>query len=95
MNIQETRKQITELQHLIGTKIPGTDLIIDDIIPAPTDYSQFDEFLLMYLKTNDIVTTIYNYSIQEFEILLLADSKSKSLFDIKSAISNAWYRDYF
>jgi predicted amino acid racemase len=41
MKIAEALKQIHELQHLKGTKLPGLNNVINDIIPAPND-SRFE-----------------------------------------------------
>lgn len=94
MKIAEVLKQISELQHSVGTKIPGTNLIIDEIIPAPTD-NQFDEFLEIYLKTGKIFDISQQLNITDFEILILSGSKKKDLFDVKTTITHAWYKDYF
>lgn len=87
MKIAEALKQISELQHLIGTKIPGKNLTINEIIPAPND-KRFDGFLADYLYTQDINKTIQLHKIGNFEILLLS-------IDPKVTYYNAWYKDYF
>lgn len=94
MKITETLKQISELQHLIGTKIPGTNWVIDEIIPAPTN-NQFDTFLDTYLQTGKVFDTAQQLNVTDFEILLLSGSKKRNMFDIKTGIANAWYKDHF
>ena len=94
MKIAEALIQVNELQHLVGTKIPETNLIIDEIILAPTD-NQFDEFLEIYLKTGKIFDTSHQLNITDFEILILSGSKKKDMFDVKTTIAHAWYKDYF
>lgn len=87
MKIQESLKKINELQHLIGTKIPGTNLTIDEIIPSPNDH-RFEAFFADYLYTQSIDKTIQLHQIGNFEILLLS-------IDPKVKYSHAWYKDYF
>ena len=94
MKIAEALIQVNELQHLVGTKIPETNLIIDEIILAPTD-NQFDKFLEIYLKTGKIFDNSHQLNITDFEILILSGSKKKDMFDVKTTITHAWYKDYF
>lgn len=94
MNINEALKQIIELQHIIGSEIPTTKRKIDDIIPAPKD-ERFDVFIADYLYNQDINLTIKLHAVENFEILLLSDSKKKNLFDVKTSLFYSWYDDYF
>jgi hypothetical protein len=94
MRIGETLDKIKELQHLTGTKIPGTNDIIDDIIPAPEN-NQLNDFIEIYLKTESLATAIQTFNVKDFEILILSNSKKKDMFDIKTSFSYAWYKDYF
>ena len=48
MKIAEALKQVHELQYLKGTKLPGLNHVINDIIPAPND-SRFEAFFNDYL----------------------------------------------
>jgi hypothetical protein len=88
MKIAEALKQIHELQHLKGTKLPGLNNVINDIIPAPND-SRFEVFFNDYLYTHDIYETIKLHQVGNFEILLVI------IIDPKVAYGHAWYNDYF
>lgn len=94
MRIGEIQEQIKNLQHLLGTNIPGTNQTVDDIIPAP-DNNQLDDYINVYLKTESLSTAIQTFNIKDFEILLLSGTKKKDILDIKVAILSYWYREYF
>jgi hypothetical protein len=86
MKTVEVLKRINELQHLIGTKIPGTSATIEEIIPAPNN-NKFDLFFADYLYSQDIDKTIQLHQVSECEILLLLSVSSKWKY------YNAWYKD--
>lgn len=94
MNLIDAKTKIKSLNHLIGQTIPTTNLVIDDIIPAPNDKT-FHNFLSDYLYTQDIDETIKIHQSVDFEILLLSNSKKKHMFDVITGISNCWYSQYF
>ena len=92
MTLNEAMKQIIKLQHLIGTKIPGTNLIIDEIIPAPTN-NQFDNFLKAYLLNEKLFETAQELDVTDFEILLLSGTKKKNMFDPIVTFCYDWYKE--
>jgi hypothetical protein len=94
MRISEALEQIKNSQYLLGTIIPGTNEVIDDIIPAPNN-NQLGDFLDTYLKTESLSTAIQTFDIKDFEILLLSGTKKKGMFDTKTHISNAWYKNHY
>ena len=94
MKIAEALKQVHELQHLIDTKIPETNWVIDEIIPAPTN-NQFDIFLDTYLQTGEIFETAQQLNVTDFDILLISGTKKKNIFDIKTTISSYWYKEWY
>ena len=79
---------------MLGTKVPGTNHTIDEIIPAPMN-NQFDTFLESYLQTRKIFMTAQQLNITDFEILLLSGSVKKDMFDIKTTISSYWYKEQY
>ena len=92
MTLNEAMKQIIKLEHLTGTKIPGTNQVIDEIIPAPTN-SQFNPFLKTYLLNKKIFETAQELDVTDFEILLLSGSKKKNMFDTKVVLYHDWYKE--
>lgn len=93
MRIGEALEQIKNLQYLLGTVIPGTNEIIDDIIPAPNN-SQLDDYVKTYLKTESLSTAIQSLNVKDFEILLLSGTKKKNMFDTKVRFSHDWYKNH-